>query len=48
MCRRCSPWTFLLIGLGLGILLGALLASRTAAVLLGLGCLIAGSLLLKR
>lgn len=48
MCRRCSPWAVWLIGAGLGILLGALLSSAVAAVLLGLGLLIAGLLLLKR
>ena len=46
-CGR-SPWAFLLVGCGLGLLLGVLISAAVAAVLLGAACLIAGILLLKR
>lgn len=45
---RCSPLAVGLIGCGLGILLGVLISAVAAAVLLGLGCIIAGLLLFRR
>ncbi len=47
-CSSGSPWPFCLLGFGLGMLLGALLSSAVAAVLLGLVFLAAGLLLLKK
>lgn len=48
MRRRCTPAAIWLIGFGLGILLGVLISTAVAAVLLGLVCLAAGLLLWKR
>lgn len=46
-CRN-APWAWMLLGLGFGLLLGVLISAAAVAVLLGVACVIAGALLLKR